>query len=360
VKLRYPILVLTLAVPLLGAGQVLAEENNKPNKDFSSFGALRPLAADEARGQAQAWLKEVGKTDATSQKAFDAIWSDANRTTLDRVSKTLALGDAEAAKLLTEARDPSKAAPTAVPALIKDTKKPAFYRANLGLAYGKALSSRRVYEESLETLKNVKAEQVVDPGAYLFHRAVAEHALMLKDDALRSIIRLLDDAIDVPDRYRLVSVLMALDMQQWKSEKDLGWISRKMDNIERRLDLSRAGPQTQKIQKEVVARLDEIIKDLENQCKGDCNGGCCPNGGSQGSAGGSPTSPQRDSFGGKNAGPGRVDAKQLEQIAKGWGKLPEKEKAQAMQDMTRDMPAKYREVIESYFKKLAASDSAHQ
>jgi hypothetical protein len=184
------------------------------------------------------------------------------------VTDTLVLGDAEAGKLLSEARDITKPAPIAVPALIKDSKKPVFFRNNLGLAYAKALSNRRVYEEALDALKSVKAEQVVDPSTYLFHRAVAEHALLLKNDANRSIVRLLDDAVDVPERYKMVSVLMAFDMQQWR-DKDLGEIARKMDNIERRLELARGGPQTQKIQKEVVARLDEIIKQLENQAKGD-------------------------------------------------------------------------------------------
>ena len=60
---------------------------------------------------------------------------------------------------------------------------------------------------------------------------------------------------------------MLLDMQTWK-DKDLGAVARKMDNIERRLDLARGGPQTQKLQREVVARLDELIKELENKAKG--------------------------------------------------------------------------------------------
>jgi chemotaxis regulatin CheY-phosphate phosphatase CheZ len=74
----------------------------------------------------------------------------------------------------------------------------------------------------------------------------------------------------------MVSILMAFDMQSWK-EADvysrLGNIARKMDNIERRLDLARGGPKTQKMEKDAIARLDEIIKELENQAKGDCNGG---------------------------------------------------------------------------------------
>ena len=76
---------------------------------------------------------------------------------------------------------------------------------------------------------------------------------------------------------------MLLDMQTWK-DKDLAAIARKMDNIERRLELARGGPVTQKLQKEVVLRLDELIKELENKAKkkpgqGQGNGGGCPDGG---------------------------------------------------------------------------------
>ncbi len=284
-------LALGLAVPLIGAQMAWAQTKKEPPKDptpqfpavpiegnrtdakpddkILSFGTLRATSAEEARSQALAWLKGVGKSDATTLKAFEAIWNQDDRLVLDRVADTLALGDADARRLLEEVRDPSnKPAPADAPAILKDSKRPTFYRANLGLAYGKALSNRRVYEEALGTLRSVKVEQVVDPSAYLFHRAVAEHALMLKNEANQSIIRLLDDAIDAPDRYKLVSVLMAFDMQSWK-EKDLGWVARKMDNVERRLELARGGPHTQKIQKEVVRRLDEIIKELENQAKGD-------------------------------------------------------------------------------------------
>ena len=79
----------------------------------------------------------------------------------------------------------------------------------------------------------------------------------VSDELYGTIVRLLDDAVDVPERYRLVAVLMAFDMGSWQ-EKDLGEIARKMNNIERRLELARGGPHTQKIQKDVVARLDEI------------------------------------------------------------------------------------------------------
>jgi len=185
------------------------------------------------------------------------------------VTATIALGDPAAKKLLDDAHNPKSAAPTEVPSLVKDRKLPAFYRANLALSYAKALSSRRIYEEALETLETVKPEQVVDPGAYLFHRAVAEHALMKRSEAAHSIIRLLDDVSDSPARYMSLLKLMIVDMAGWQ-EKDLGAIARKMDNIERRLDLSRGGPKTQKIQKDGIARLDELIKEKEQQGGGGC------------------------------------------------------------------------------------------
>src|SRR5262249_11754646 len=152
-------------------------------------------------------------------KAFDALWAAddaaAPRSLADRVADSLALGDAAAARLLAEVRDAGKPAPLAVPDVLKDAKRPVFYRANLALAYAKALCQRRVYEEALDALKLVRPEQVADPAAYLFNRAVAEHALLQKSDAGRSIMRLLDDAVDSPERYRMVATLMFLDMQTW-------------------------------------------------------------------------------------------------------------------------------------------------
>jgi hypothetical protein len=54
-----------------------------------------------------------------------------------------------------------------------------------------------------------------------------------------------------------------------------------------------------------------------------------------------------------------VDPKRLQGIAQQWGKMPEKERAKAMAELTRDMPPRYREVIENYFKKVAQSQPSH-
>jgi hypothetical protein len=250
--------VLALAVSAGAAERSLTKES-------LTFGTLTPPTEVAVRVQAANWLKENGKAD---RQAFDAIWSQKHKPVLDRLAETFAAGDPDAAKLLKEARDPGAPAPTALPEVLGNTKRPLFYRANLALAYSRALVNRKVYEESLETMKLFKPEQVVDPSAYLFHRAVAEHGLMMRDAANETINRLLDDVPSAPERYKVVAALMHFDMVSWTESNildKLNSIGRKMGNIERRLDLARGGKKTQKLQKEVLARLDELIKELENQ-----------------------------------------------------------------------------------------------
>jgi hypothetical protein len=253
-----------VAAALVCVSPIFAADDKATKKEDSSFGALKATDAAEARKQSETWLLSV-KKDAATQAKFKTIW-DADRSILDKIAATLILGDADAAKLLASAKDADAPAPTEIPAILKDAKKPAFLRNNLALAYAKALTTRKVYEEALDAFALVKVEDVVDPSSFMFHKAICEYELMLKDSADNSIDRLLVDVTDSPERYRMVAALMYFDMQTWQ-EKDLGWIARKMDNIQRRLDLKRGGKQTQKMQKEVLVRLDELIKEIENQQK---------------------------------------------------------------------------------------------
>jgi len=47
-----------------------------------------------------------------------------------------------------------------------------------------------------------------------------------------------------------------------------------------------------------------------------------------------------------------VDDAKVKEVAAVWGKLPEKERARALVELTRGMPAKDRAVIEGYFREL--------
>ena len=52
-----------------------------------------------------------------------------------------------------------------------------------------------------------------------------------------------------------------------------------------------------------------------------------------------------------------MENKKLETLAKSWGTMPEKERAKAIMEITKDLPARYRVVIEDYFKALSSSSS---
>jgi len=349
----------SLAALILASSAPAAEKSL--SKESLTFGTLSAPSEVSVRAQAAQWLKGQG---AYSRAAFDAIWAK-QVPVLDRLSATFALGDKAAAQLLKDARKADAAAPTALPAVLADAKKPAFFRANLALAYARALTNRKVYEEALETLRLFKADQVIDPASFLFHKAVAEHGLMRKRDADETIARLLDDVPTAPERYKIVAALMHFDMVNW-SEKDLAAIARKMDLVQRRLDLVRGGKKTQKIQKEIVARLDEIIKELENQNDSDCQNcnGNCPGGKQAGKSGSKPSntirssSPQQDSVGGNGSGPGEVDKKKIQELAAVWGKLPAREREANVRELTRSMPPRHAEVIREYFRKLSEQADA--
>jgi len=250
--------------PVLAGSSALAADPVIPAPTYS-FSTLRAVPADVAKTKLEAWLKSINKLDA---KKLDSIWSNASRSVSERTQETIVLGLPEAAKLLQDAKNADVLPPSEVPALLKDAKLDPFVKANLAAGYAKHLASKRVYEESLEATKGIAPELLVDPAGFFFFKSVAEYSLILREPAINSIIRLMDDVTDTPDRYKVVATLMFFEIQNWsKDEKDLANIGRLMDNSGRRLDLARGGAKTQDIQKKIVFRLDEKIKELEQQQK---------------------------------------------------------------------------------------------
>ena len=65
-----------------------------------------------------------------------------------------------------------------------------------------------------------------------------------------------------------------------------------------------------------------------------------------------PNGPAADSTIMGGSGQGKVDEKRLRKLAEEWGKLPASERAKAIQEITRDLPPKYKPIIEEYFKSL--------
>lgn len=352
-------LPLILACCLLPPAASAAE---KSVKHYPAFGVLTAPSETSVRVKAARYLQEAGKYD---RNRFEELWGDTSRALVDRLADCLALADPQVAAALAEVRNRNSLPPAELPYFLIESQQPLFFRANIGLAYARALTSRRIYEEGLDILRLFRPEQTVDPGCYLFHRAVCEHGLMLKQEAEESITRLLDDVPSAPERYRMVATLMHFDMFTWKQQSvsdKLASIGRKMENVGRRLDLARGGQKTQKQQKEIVRRLDELIKEMENASNdSSSNSGNCPSGGQQPGNGSSqgPT-PMQESVGGQDSGPGEVDAQRIREAAEQWGRLPPREREALMRSLTAKLSPRYAEVVREYFRKLSERRSGEK
>jgi hypothetical protein len=54
-------------------------------------------------------------------------------------------------------------------------------------------------------------------------------------------------------------------------------------------------------------------------------------------------------------GPGYVDPKKLKNLVENWGKLPPREQARALQELTQGMSNRHREAIENYLRNIATA-----
>lgn len=215
---------------------------------------------------------------------------------------------------------------------------------NTKLWLGVELSQRQLYEEALDQLSQLDAGLLIDPAAYYFHKAVCEHHLLLREPALASLNSLLQECRQVPPRYQTVGELMLQDLKQME-DKSLNEISRKMRDVERRLDLGRSGQKVQKLEREIIESLDELITKLEQQAGGGGGGGAGGQNGQPG--GGQGLSP------GQRGGSMQDNVQEVAGRKDGWGSLPPREKEQAKQILSTMFPPHYQRAIEAYNRKAA-------
>jgi hypothetical protein len=156
---------------------------------------------------------------------------------------------------------------------------------------------------------------------------------------------LLERSDDLPTRYQKLAELMQQDLAGLEDDS-LDHIARRMADVRRRLTLGRAGKTVQGVENGVIESLDKIIEKLEKQAQQQQS--------KAGAAGGQPGgAPMQDSRLAELKAPGKVDPRDIGNGAD-WGNMPDKEREQALQDVGREFPSHYREVIEEYFRRLAA------
>ncbi len=320
------------------------------NSAFAADDVFSAPAAADVRTKVLQWVAERGVTDKAVLENIGREWViEENPLTTEeifqRVIRTLTLADADAKQIIEACREAVPVATWPREVVPQTDAMAEFARQHLRLFVGRFLAQRQLYEEALEVLVVVDPKQVVDPASYFFQRAICEHQLLKKSDAMKSLGNLLDNTQNVPERYRAVALLMRHDIEQLK-EASLGEVAKKMSDVERRLILGRGGEKTQKVEEEIVEALDEIIKKVEQQQQNSGGGG--GQGGNQNQSGGA----AGDSSVKGATAPGEVDKKDIGNKA-GWGSLAPKKAAEAKNVINRNFPSHYREAIEQYFKKLA-------
>lgn len=307
----------------------------------------QPTAA-EVKVQVDQWLAKRPLDEAT-RRAVDALWAKptdaaADGEVLDRLAATVALVEPAPRELVALCR--SDQAPPLVPQFpwLTDPALPPLVRHNLRLYFGRWLAQQRLYDESLAQLQGLQPADVVDPATLLFYQSIAFHRLLQKEQLLATVGKLLEHRGSLPRRYETLGRLMEADLKPLKPDS-LDEVSRLMDDVERRLGLGRAGRRVRQQEDDVIAKLDKMIKEIEERRKQQAQ--------QAGAAGGAaPSNPMPDSMPGGGSGPGEVDPKRTGSQS-GWGNLPPKERQEVLQQISKGLPAHYRDVIEEYFRKLA-------
>jgi hypothetical protein len=319
----------------------------------SSQPAWQPPAVEEIKSQSLSWLEEKKAGDASKAKAAE-IWaslpsSPGEEEVLDRLAEIFALEDENARRLTELCSAPRTMLILPSQTWLTDANAPRFEICNLRLYYACWLARELLYEEARDQLMGLQPSEVAAPSMLLFYESVVCHKLLERDSGMKALDQLLQGPPSSPRRYRTVAKMMQADLKDLE-EDSLDHIARRMDDIHRRLDLGRAGPKVRKIEDGVIESLDKLIKKKEEEQQQQEQDQ--QEGGNRLRS----NKPAQESklMGGK--GPGDVVKRNIGSKS-GWGDLPPKEREEALQQIGRDLPANYRDVVEQYFKRLASEGS---
>lgn len=142
----------------------------------------------------------------------------------------------------------------------------------------------------------------------------------------------------------LASLSSRATAQEEEMEDPLGDVSVDMQLVATKLAKFATDKPTQETEQQVIAKLDALIKKLEQELDQMGQNG--------GRAGNRPKNPAKDSI--IRDGPGGMgDLHAARQQGKQWGTLPPKERERIMQSLTDGFPPHYQEILEKYYRRMA-------
>lgn len=340
------LLALTAAGMAQNDGEFLAPPTWQPTSPEDAYGRLLEyleaarIAPDRRAIVLDQWNSADGDT-ANGKLAGDL---------LDRLAAALAKADDRVAELVEHCAAMSYQGDLPEFAWLADSETPLLVRNNMRLFYARWLVQQGYYDEAVAWTDGLTTADVAAPHALLFYRAIAHQRLVEPDKAIAELGQLVTRRDQLPIRYRKLAELMEQDLAGL-TDDSLDHIARRMEDVRRRLAQGRSGRRVQSVENGVIDSLDKLIKDIEDRMRRQ-----------QGAAAASAPrslSPMPDSRIAEGKAPGKVEHRDIGDGA-GWGNLPEKDREKALQDIGRDFPSHYREIIEEYFRRLAAEDVADQ
>ena len=339
---------------LLATALLASSRGHAAETEFSTEPSWQLANADAVYQQLENYLRSQPLAVDRQSKIRDLWWPSgavANNQAaalLDRLAVCLAEVDDRVSQLVAFCGKAKR--PTTLPdfSWLANSETPPLVRFNMRLYYARWLAQNGYDDEAIAWTDGLAPADVVQPETLLFYRAVASHRLVNADRADATVAELLERSDELPIRYQKLATLMQQDLAGLEDDS-LDHVARRMADVRRRLDLGRAGKTVQVVEDGVVASLDKMIKDLEDQAQKQQS--------QAGASGGSPSgTPMQDSRLAELKAPGKVDQRDVGHGAD-WGDMPDKEREQALQDVGREFPSHYREVIEEYFRRLAAEES---
>lgn len=293
----------------------------------------------------ETWLLDAKIDDqrARSVRKYLASAEATSQNFLDHVIAGLEIGDADVArfveKLATAKRDDKIHSSN----LLDNNSCHRFVSDHVRLLYGRWLARHDLFDESLGHLQKIDVNDVLDPATLLYYRGLMEHQLLKPKACIKTLERLQENEDALPRRYAVLAKLMMADMKRLETDS-LDEISRMMGDIRRRTDLSRSGTRVRDKEEDVIEKLDNLIKKLEEQQQqmqmAQSNGSSRPS---------SPADREQ-----RLAGQGSGNVRSKRQTDGGqWGNLDPAQRDAALAEMSKDLPPHYRSVIEEYFRKLA-------
>ncbi|GAB5441909.1 MAG: hypothetical protein Fues2KO_22580 [Fuerstiella sp.] len=309
------------------------------------------MSSEQVAEQVRSWLQAAG----AESSAATERWQQPSRLAemsaselLDEVILTFAEVDPAVRRLV----DQAQAAGPLDDVIFDGIRNTPFFQNQVSLFQGRWLGQHRFYDESLALLESLKPDDVIDPATLLFYRGVCQAELLQRKSAMDSLSLLLNNTVAVPERYQVVATALLEELRQQEDE-GLSQVARLMKDVGRRLDLGRAGDQTQDQEEAVIAALDKLMEELEQQQQQQQQSGADGNGSQQNQSGSQGAN--RSQIKGSSA-EGIVDRKELNDKGK-WGMLDDQQEAQTRELIRQKFPPNFLDQIGRYTKKLAERDS---